>query len=274
MFMLIPMKLSCLLLGIVLLIPACKKENPAVVVDSEKQLIHNHFDFVLDDFENRIHGNNPRISANPEKFLENVYRIITADTGYLILVDKKHSLEPDYRPEELVNLSDYPDLVTAKKGLELEKRAAEELVKLSKAASADAVVLLISSAYRSFDYQENLFRRFAERDGEEAASRYSARAGTSQHQLGTTVDFGDITNSFATDDAGVWMEANAGKYGWSLSYPRGMEELTGYNWESWHWRWIGIDAVILQEDYFDGSQQQLLEFWNENAPVFTEALIL
>lgn len=270
MFILISMKLKILLTVIVLLYAACSKENPAVIDESNGQSVHEKFDL-------RILGDDPlldsRRSGNPKIFLENVYQMMASDSGQMILVDKEHSLGPDYRPAELVSLSEYPELITAKNGLMLERRAAEELVELSAAAAADGVTLIISSAYRSYEYQKDLFRRFAERDGEEAASRYSAREGTSQHQLGTTVDFGDITNSFASSDAGIWMENNAGGFGWSLSYPRDMEELTGYKWESWHWRWIGVDAVIMQDRYFDGSQQQLLEYWNENAPVFTEALI-
>jgi D-alanyl-D-alanine carboxypeptidase len=155
----------------------------------------------------------------------------------------------------------------------LDRKAAEEFVRLSKAAEADGVTLIVSSAYRSFDYQNGLFRRFAERDGEDAASRYSARAGMSQHQLGTTIDLGDITNAFAQSEAGIWMNEKAGDYGWSLSYPQNLEELTGYTWESWHWRWIGVDAVKMQENYFDGIQQNMLVFCNKNAPVLTEALI-
>lgn len=279
MFMLISMKISPLLLGIILIFSACSNENPVVVdaetrtEDPEPQLIHDKFDFEADDFNLRVQGSNSQISSNPRCFLAAVYRTIKADAAPLILVDKEHALEPTYKPEELVSLSGFPDLVIAKKGLELEEKAAEELVRLSNAAAADGISLVISSAYRSYEYQRKLFRRYADRDGEEAASRYSARAGTSQHQLGTTVDFGDISNKFADSEQGLWMEENAGRFGWSLSYPRGMEDITGYNWESWHWRWIGTDAVILQNDYFDGSQQQMLEYWNKNAPVFTGALI-
>ena len=69
------------------------------------------------------------------------------------------------------------------------------------------------------------------------------------------------------------MEENAGRFGWSLSYPREMEEETGYMWESWHWRWIGTDAVIMQKNFFDGVQQRMLVFWNENATEMRKALM-
>ncbi|MCK5734829.1 MAG: M15 family metallopeptidase, partial [Spirochaetaceae bacterium] len=164
-------------------------------------------------------------------------------------------------------------LKTGRDDITLDRKAAEALVRLSKAAEAEGLTLRISSAYRSYEYQQALFNRYSERDGEAAASRYSARAGTSQHQLGTTVDFGSITNNFAISAEGIWMEENAGRFGWSLSYPREMEEETGYMWESWHWRWIGTDAVIMQKNFFDGVQQRMLVFWNENATEMRKALM-
>lgn len=180
---------------------------------------------------------------------------------YLRLVDKTHPLEPDYTPAQLVALTPGPGLRPSREGLQLDSRAAASLRTMAAAASRDGVTLIVSSAYRSFEYQAGLFRRFAASHGEKEASRFSARAGTSQHQLGTAADFGDITNAFAESEAGIWMAANAGRFGWSLSYPRGAEHITGYQWESWHWRWIGTPAVRMQDRFFEGSQQRLLEFW-------------
>ncbi|RKX87719.1 MAG: hypothetical protein DRP70_07905, partial [Spirochaetes bacterium] len=190
---------------------------------------------------------------------------------YLVLVDKEHALPEEFIPADILDLDSFDELETGKNGLSLDRKASDALVQLSKAAREDGITLLISSAYRSYGYQQGLFKRYADRDGEEAASRYSARAGTSQHQLGTTVDLGSISDSFAESRAGEWMAENAGGYGWSLSYPRNFEEETGYKWESWHWRWIGVDAVKMQDEFFNGVQQRLLIFWNENASRIREA---
>lgn len=89
-----------------------------------------------------------------------------------------------------------------------------------------------------------------------------AQPGYSQHQLGTTVDFGDGSSNFARSPTSSWLLKNGGDYGWSLSYPMDSQEITGYMWESWHWRWIGTDAVAMQREFFDGSQQKMLEFWD------------
>jgi D-alanyl-D-alanine carboxypeptidase len=267
-----------LFIGICLL-PACSQETTtpekSVLVSPElnKEYLYERFDFTEDDFEDRLTGLSSSALNDPEGFLETAAQLLEWSSACLLLVDKSHSLDSGFQPEETVDLATYPEISRGRDGLFLDRKAAEEFVRLSKAAEADGVTLIVSSAYRSFDYQNGLFRRFAERDGEDAASRYSARAGMSQHQLGTTIDLGDITNAFAQSEAGVWMNEKAGYYGWSLSYPQNLEELTGYTWESWHWRWIGVDAVKMQENYFDGIQQNMLVFWNKNAPVLTEALI-
>jgi D-alanyl-D-alanine carboxypeptidase len=269
----------CLLVIVICLLPACSQEatvsekSELISPEVSIEYLHERFDFTEDDFENRLTGLSSSALNDPEGFLKMAALLLELNPACLLLVDKSNSLDPGFRPEETVDLASYPEIFRGRDGLLLERKAAEELVRLSKAAEIDGVTLIVSSAYRSFEYQNNLFRRFAERDGEDAASRYSARAGMSQHQLGTTVDLGDITNAFAQSEAGVWMIEKAGDYGWSLSYPQNLEELTGYTWESWHWRWIGVDAVKMQKDYFDGIQQNMLVFWIENAPVLTEALI-
>jgi D-alanyl-D-alanine carboxypeptidase len=269
----------CLLVIVICLLPACSQEatvsekSELISPEVSIEYLHERFDFTEDDFENRLTGLSSSALNDPEGFLKMAALLLELNPACLLLVDKSHSLDPGFRPEETVDLANYPEISRGRDGLFLDRKAAEEFVRLSKAAETDGVTLIVSSAYRSFDYQNGLFRRFAERDGEDAASRYSARAGMSQHQLGTTVDLGDITNAFAQSEAGVWMIEKAGDYGWSLSYPQNLEELTGYTWESWHWRWIGVDAVKMQEDYFDGIQQNMLVFWNRNAPVLIEALI-
>jgi hypothetical protein len=92
-----------------------------------------------------------------------------------------------------------------------------------EAARLDGVLLDISSTYRSYTYQENLFAYWVDQLGREEAERVSARAGTSQHQLGTTVDFGSVTTAFAAEPGGIWLSEHAHRFGFSLSYPDGYE---------------------------------------------------
>lgn len=131
---------------------------------------------------------------------------------------------------------------------------------MATAAEIDGITLVFSSAYRSYDYQKAVYERNVRQLGQEQADRESARPGTSQHQLGTTVDFGSITDAFAETPAGKWLLENAWRYGFSLSYPDGYESLTGYRHEIWHYRYISRAAARLERDYFGSIQHYLLVF--------------
>ena len=267
--------LILLSLTLIPLLFSCTRDS-AAIKPSEPALpaaifINPGFNFTDEDVTKRLSGLPRKAIETPSEFLSLTEDMLRIPPQYLVLVDKEHPLPENFIPADIVKLGSYNELETGRKGLSLDLKASEALVRLSKAAREDGITLLISSAYRSYEYQQALFKRYADRDGEEAASRYSARAGTSQHQLGTTVDLGSISDSFAESRAGKWMAENAGEYGWSLSYPRNLEVETGYKWESWHWRWIGVDAVKMQNEFFDGVQQHLLVFWNENASRIREA---
>jgi D-alanyl-D-alanine carboxypeptidase len=142
----------------------------------------------------------------------------------------------------------------------LRKAAFDALEEMAAAAQSEGVTLTASSAYRSFNYQRDVYNRIVRQLGQEAADRVSARPGHSQHQLGLVVDFGSIDNSFAETAQGRWIAANASEFGWSLSYPRGYEDITGYSWESWHYRYVGKDLAAFIDRHFDGIQQYALEF--------------
>jgi D-alanyl-D-alanine carboxypeptidase len=145
----------------------------------------------------------------------------------------------------------------------LRYRAEAALEEMAAAAMAEGHVLVISSAYRSYEYQAGSFERWTERLGLEEAERVSARPGRSQHQLGLAVDFGSITNDFADTDTGRWVAANAGRFGFSLSYPLGYEEITGYAWESWHYRYVGRDLAAFIDTWFGSIQHFALSFIHE-----------
>lgn len=200
---------------------------------------------------------------NIEELEEAVEKLSNMNPNHLILVDKNHVLDADFEPADLVDLALYPGISRSRDGLYLERAAAEALAELSDAARKEGVTLLVSSAYRTYDYQKRLFDSEVKRVGEKKATSSLASPGTSQHQIGTAVDFGDITNSFADTRAGKWMEKNGGDFGWSLSYPKDLP--SEYMWESWHWRWLGVDAVRLQNEFFGGSQHSMLLYLHLNA---------
>jgi D-alanyl-D-alanine carboxypeptidase len=202
------------------------------------------------------------LHANPAAFfqlLEDAEKESAKAGDLLVLVDKKHSLPADFEPADLVSLNDY-DLTVSRNDLRLRLAIMEAVLAMDAAAKADGLTLEFSSSYRSFEYQDGLFKRYVASHGEAEASRFSARAGTSQHQLGTAIDFGSIDDTFADTDAGRWLAQNAWRFGFSMSYPRNMENVTGYIWESWHFRYITKAGAALEKNYFDGIQQYLLEF--------------
>ena len=203
-----------------------------------------------------------RIEKSPVRFetlLGIVRASITSDPWILALVDKLSALPADYVPDDLVSL-DGTGLSVSKKGLSLRKSVLEALLRMDKAARSEGITLVVSSTYRSYAYQSEVYALNVREMGETEASRVSARPGHSQHQLGTALDFGSIDNSFTRTKAGLWLVSNAARFGFSQSYPKGMESVTGYLWESWHYRYIGYEATMLQNEYFGGIQQYLMEF--------------
>jgi D-alanyl-D-alanine carboxypeptidase len=208
------------------------------------------------------------------EFETEIAAALMGDPALTLLVDKRRALPASYAPADLEDLG----LVASRSGnafkvnrsgLTLRAEAATALASMAKAARADGVTLLVSSAYRSYAYQETVYARVVAELGQEAADRESARPGRSQHQLGLAADFGSIDDSFAETAAGRWLAANAARFGWSLSFPKGYEAVTGYRWESWHYRYVGKTAAALIERRFGGIQQYCLEFldgWKKAAP--------
>ena len=195
-------------------------------------------------------------------FINELLFIIELDTGLWKLVDKEHALARDYEPEDLVALRNSSYNVN-ESGLMLRSAAAASLEEMAAAARLERVVLLISYAYRSFTRQTQSYQMHVRNHGQREADRFSARPGHSQHQLGTVVDFDSVTDAFARTSQGRWMVNNASRFGWSLSYPEGYEAVTGYRWESWHYRYVGVEVAEFINKYFNGIQQYALKFIHE-----------
>jgi D-alanyl-D-alanine carboxypeptidase len=198
-------------------------------------------------------------AAESPAFVLDLLACLEGDPSIRRLVDKSHPLPEGYEPEDLVELVP-GSYELGRRGLLLRRAAAEALERMAAAARADGVVLVVSSAYRSYDYQVEVYGRIVRELGQAAADRESARPGYSQHQTGLAVDFGSIDDSFAQTRAGRWILEQGGRFGWSLSFPQGYEEVTGYRWESWHYRYVGEDLTAFIDTWFDGIQQYALQF--------------
>lgn len=204
---------------------------------------------------------------NKTEFIKDLYAILEEektfradDKSLFFLIDKKHTASSSYAPKDLVSLKKNSLFDLNKAGMKIRPEAYSALNEMAQAALNEGIRLLVSSAYRSYSYQENLFNYWVSVDGLEEAERESSRPGTSQHQLGTAVDFGSISDDFDKTQMGQWVYKNAADYGWSLSFPKGYEDVTGYRWECWHFRYIGKNACLFQQKWFGGIQQFMLEF--------------
>ena len=103
--------------------------------------------------------------------------------------------------------------------------------------------LWIASGFRSYATQVKVYNSYASRDGSAAADRYSARPGHSEHQSGLAFDLNTITEAFGYTPEGQWVAANAHRFGFIVRYPQGKEGVTGYIWEPWHLRYLGVDTA-------------------------------
>lgn len=202
-----------------------------------------------------------------DQFLSDLHVVLaTQIDDQFRLVDKKNYLPDGYVPKNLISLKSNEHYSVSRNDLSLIPYVETALCDMADEAQKEGIKLLVSSTYRSFEYQTKLFNRYVQQDGYDLAVRYSAPPGTSQHQMGVAIDFGSIDDSFADTKMGKWLNTNAWKYGWSLSFPQGYEDITGYMWECWHFRYLGKEACQFQKNYFNDIQQYMIEFidlWEE-----------
>ncbi len=167
--------------------------------------------------------------------------------GTLILVNKQIALPSNYKPQDLVtpNIA-FVDSATGDRRM-LRQEAATGIEGLMAAAKSAGIDLKGTSAFRSYDYQVQLFNAYVARDGKEQAMKYSAPPGHSEHQTGLAIDVSSasvgyqLTQGLEQTKEGKWLADNAHKYGFIVRYQRAFEDETGYMYEPWHLRYIGVE---------------------------------
>ena len=193
-----------------------------------------------------------------------------SESMYLILVNKKNTVDKSYVPEDLVVVD--KSYTTGGKNIELNKTTAEAAIDMLDAMAESGITgVTITSGYRTYDYQKTLFDRYCSAESaahpawsdaevKEYVLTYSAYPGTSEHQTGLCLDlittemeglwnYGSETPSnpydkgFAETKAYTWLCQNAHKYGFILRFPEDKTDVTGYSYESWHYRYVGIAAA-------------------------------
>lgn len=209
-----------------------------------KENINRYMNYNNDSLEIVIRNVNCNLDYN---FYTNLKKS-NLDDGSLILVNKYYYLEKDYEPSNLVSVDyNYGEGV-------LTKETYEAFKKLSDAARSEGLYILSRSPYRSYATQYTLYNQYKANKGETWADNWSARAGHSEHQTGLALDVKTYStanlNDFTYTREYQWMKQNAHHYGFILRYPEGKESITGYNAESWHYRYVGVTAakVIYDEN--------------------------
>lgn len=117
------------------------------------------------------------------------------------------------------------------------------LQEMFAAAKAEGLNLFVKSGFRSYSTQKSLYNNYVKRDGAAAADRYSARPGHSEHQTGLAFDINKANSSFAGSPEANWLAQNCYKYGFIIRYPQGKESITGYIYEPWHVRYLGVETA-------------------------------
>jgi D-alanyl-D-alanine carboxypeptidase len=180
-----------------------------------------------------------------------------------VLVNKRHGLPPGYAPRDLI----FPKVRTLtgmkSKRYLLRREAAQALERLFAAAEREDIYLASVSAYRSSSAQAAVYGQYVHTEGSRRASSYSASPGHSEHETGLAVDLSGsdgrcaVQDCFADTKEAKWLAKHAHRFGYIIRYPRGKEEITGYQYEPWHLRYVGRDLAgqlaaegITLEEYY------------------------
>ena len=204
-----------------------------VVSDSSNN--QAEYDFIL----NIVSDANNKVFTTSKGFLGKVIDGVTYIDGVLI-VNKTYALPSTY-------------------GNGITKETQNAFNEMKADASKLGLNLWLASGYRSYSFQKSIYNNYVNMDGQAAADTYSARAGHSEHQTGLAFDLNTITSAFAYTNEGKWVDSNCYKYGLILRYPKGKDSITGYMYEPWHLRYVGVELAtklynngdwITLEEYF------------------------
>lgn len=169
-----------------------------------------------------------------------------------VVINKKHCLSPrSFAPSDLITVN----------GATLTTEAARAYERMSMAAAAAGLPLRVTSSYRSYQNQVSTYNYWVAQNGAAAADTVSARPGYSEHQTGLALDLaadGCALECFARSAQSTWMLAHAAEYGFINRYPAGLESITGYSAEPWHYRYVGI---VTAQDMKSRGIRTLEQYW-------------
>ncbi len=227
----------------------------------------NQLQQVLEEKEQEIASLNKK-NQKLDKKADQLTKIIETDKELLQKYSKVYFLNENYVPSKLRELPAEYLTNANQQSNEIHAEVAPYLEDLIDDAADDGITLTVTSAYRSFATQATLKSGYTVTYGAGTANQFSAEQGYSEHQLGTAVDFGtpgsNLTISFENTAAFKWLNENAYRYGFILSYPKGN---TYYQYEPWHWRFVGKDLARRlhrnNQYFYDMDQRDINEYLGE-----------
>lgn len=230
------------------------KEKNSYILEliKEKYYIHNNLERYLAYAE-----------KNKETTVKDVVAIVNVNRDYkfyehdidsdiekdnLVMVNKYYTLPDNYEPANLTDIS----LRYSYAGNKITKEANDAYVSMWNAANNAGFTLIVNSSFRDHAYQERVYNNIKASSGTTEADKVAARPGHSEHQSGLAIDVFEIGNqttaTFKDSPAYTWLKENAHLYGFIERYPEDKEYLTGYSFESWHWRYVGLEAAKIIHD--------------------------
>jgi D-alanyl-D-alanine carboxypeptidase len=217
-----------------------------------------------------------QVQAKPVTIFDPPKHSIDEADSIWVVVNKQRQISPlKDRPTNL----DFPAfpkrIVQNPFGLQLREEAALATEEMAAAMSEEGIgALILNSGFRTYKNQQGLYNRTRDSRGSAVAEKLSARAGHSEHQLGLAADFSArgqgcvILTCFGNTEAGRWLEQNAHEYGFILRYPKGFRAITGFQYEPWHFRYVGME---LATELNTKGTKTLEEFWGlGSAPDYTQ----
>ncbi len=176
--------------------------------------------------------------------------------GNLIIANKYYTLGADFVPDDLVTLTE-----CTRANQQVTQETKEAYTNMCRAMKTEGLNLIATSTYRSYQTQVVLYNRYVSQHGREWADSCSSRAGHSEHQTGLTIDVITPTTDFSTFESTeefAWLQEHAHEYGFILRYPEGKTYLTGYDYEPWHYRYVGVETAtkihelgITYDEYYE-----------------------
>lgn len=167
--------------------------------------------------------------------------------GNLMLVNKYHYLPEDYNPNDIVDVKNWYCYGENK----IKEEVYQKFIEMFNAAKEQDKKLIISSGYRTYEDQKETYDNYVDRYGVKKADGLAARPGYSEHETGLTLDIttGKATkDTFESTEEFTWLKENSYKYGFILRYPKGKEDITGYDYEPWHYRYVGVEVATKIHD--------------------------